>query len=333
MTRRDATTSSFRAAVIVAAAATAWPLPVRAEDAGCVLRGEPVMPRNVSVYDAKVGGTEIAKFTGAKVGLGVSSLPEDGTGRAAVETTGFRIKGFVRARDLPVFTARSVPVFAGHLWIAEAQRVAVVGATGGRARVEKSVFSPLVGVFQGWAPCESLTLGARVAPGFAPSGSARGFVVKRDEIELFTEPKGDVVTTVERASDGPGILLWSDDRQGAWVHVEHHGDVVIDAWARAQDLSPLPRGETMDQLAQGVVQTGTPSLKVQGNTKALRVPSPMPLRVAASDAAAVIGSLDAGVEVLVLDVVAGWASVVPKDLGIAPAGAAQFWARAKDLGI
>jgi hypothetical protein len=319
--------------LVLGAAGALWNGPARAEEAGCVLRGDAVMARTVSLYDGKVGGSEIARFTGGKVSLVVTGFPEDGGGRAVVETAGFRIKGFVKARDLPVYTAHSVPVFAGHLWIAEARRVAIVGGAGSRVRVEKAVASPIIGTFQGWAPCESLTLTARVPPGFSPAGGARGYVVKKDEIELFTEPKGDLVTTLERASDGPGVLLWSDDRQGAWVHVEHHGDVTIDAWARAQDLSALPPGETMDLLAPGVLQTGSPSLRVQGNTKVVRVTSPVTLRAAASDASGVIGGIEAGTEVYVLDVVAGWASVVPKDLGLAPAGDAQFWARAKDLGI
>jgi hypothetical protein len=39
------------------------------------------------------------------------------------------------------------------------------------------------------------------------------------------------------------------------------------------------------------------------------------------------------VDVVVVDVVAGWASVVPAALTIAPSGAVQFWTHARDLGI
>jgi hypothetical protein len=334
MTTRDVKNSSVRAVALGAIlAGLAWTFPAHADEPACVLRGDAVMSRNVSLFDARTGGSEIARFTGGKVALSVIGLPDDGAGRAAVETSGFRIKGFVRARDLPVYTARSVPVFAGHVWIAEARRVAVIGGSGARVRIEKSVASPMVGTFQAWAPCESLTLTPHVPPGFAPSGGARGYLVKKDQIDLYSEPKGDVVTSIEPASDGPGVLLWSDDREGAWVHVEHHSDVTIDAWARAQDLSALPPGETMDELAPGVVQTGSPSLRVQGNTKVVHAPGAVSLRAAASDAASIVGGIDAGTDVLVLDVVAGWASVVPKDLGVAPAGDNQFWARAKDLGL
>jgi len=92
--------------------------------------------------------------------------------------------------------------------------------------------------------------------------------------------------------------------------VEHHGDVVLDAWAKAEDLSPLPPGETMDQLAPSTTMAGTPRIQVQGQSKTVRVASPVAIRAAASDGASVIGGVDAGVEIMVLDTVAGWASVV-----------------------
>ncbi len=304
----------------------------RADDA-CALHGEPVLGAGIGIYDAPSGGNEIAHFTGTKVELSVTSLAAGAAGRAAVETTGFRVKGFVEARSLPVFAAHSLPVYAGHVWIAAARRVKIIGGAGGKVHIEKSVTTPLVGVFQSWTTCDALTLTEGTPAGWSPSGSARGFVLKKDHLDLFSEPRGETVASLDRASDGPGVLFWSDDRSGGWVHVEHHGEVVLDGWARAQDLSRLPPGETMDQLGPTTFQAGAPMLRVQGKTKEIRTTSAVTLRAAGSDAAAVIGGIDPGTDILVLDVVAGWASVLPKGLGIAPAGNAQFWARAKDLGL
>lgn len=59
----------------------------------------------------------------------------------------------------------------------------------------------------------------------------------------------------------------------------------------------------------------------------------MVLRASASDLGRPIGGLEPGTEVLVLDVVAGWASVVPKSLGVMPAGEGHFWAKARELGL
>lgn len=331
MTRADMTKSArklFRVAL-----ATALPLLsssyARAED-GCTLRGDVVMPKGVTISDA--AGTDIAQFTGAKVSISVSGFQPSGS-HAKIQTFGFRIDGFVRAREVPVYTARSVPAYAGHVWIAEGRRVSVVGVAPGKLQVQKSVTSPLNGYFKGWATCEALTLNERVPPGWTPPGGARGYVMKRDRVDLYSSEQGDVVTTLERSGDLGGVLLWSTDRTGGWVHVEYHGDIVVDGWVRGSDVSALPPGETMDQLVPPPIQHGSPTLNVQGQPKTVRVDRPTALRAAASDAAGTIGGIDSGVEVMVMDVVAGWASVLPKSLTISPVGTNQFWVRAKDIGL
>jgi hypothetical protein len=303
----------------------------RAED-GCTLRGEVVVPKGVAISDS--GGADVAQFTGAKVSISVSGFPTSGGGtRAKIQTTGFRIEGYVRAREIPVYTARSVAAYAGHVWIAEARRVSIIGAGPGKLHVEKSVTAPLSGNFHGWAPCESLTLTERVPSGWAPPGSARGYVLRRNRIDLYSSERGDVVTALERGGDGPGVLLWSTEGTGSWVHVEHHGDIVLDGWVKTSDVSALPPGETMDQLAPSPIQRGSPVLDVQGQPKIVRVDRPVSIRAAASDAASSIGGIDSSVEIMVLDIVAGWASVLPKALNIMPAGTSQFWVRAKDIGL
>ncbi|HEX7670741.1 MAG TPA: hypothetical protein VF395_14200, partial [Polyangiaceae bacterium] len=276
---------------------------------------------------------EIAHFTGAKVALSVSAFPDSSSGRAVIETSGFRIKGFARARDLPVYTTRSVPVYAGHVWIGEGRRVAIIGGAPGRLHAERALTSPLSGNFHGWAPCDAFTLTERVPSGWSPPGGARGYAMARERISLYSAARGDVVTSIERAGGGSSVLLWSMDREGAWVHVERHGDVLLDAWAKAEDLSPLPPGETMDQLAPSTTVPGTPRILVQGQSKTVRVASPVSIRAGATDAAGVIGGIEAGVEIMVLDTVAGWASVVPKTLTVAPSGSVQFWVRTKELGL
>jgi hypothetical protein len=300
-------------------------------DESCTLRGEVVVPKGVAISDS--GGADVAQFTGAKVSISVSGFPTSGGSRAKIQTTGFRIEGQVRAREIPVYTARSVPAYAGHVWIAEGRRVTVIGGAPGKLHVEKSVTAPLNGTFHGWAPCESFTLTERVPSGWAPPGSARGYVLRRDRIDLYSSERGDVVTALERGGDGPGVLLWSTESSGGWVHVEHHGDIVLDGWVRSSDVSALPPGETMDQLAPSPIQRGSPVLDIQGQPRVVRVDRSVSLRAAASDAATAIGGIDSGVEVLVMDIVAGWASVLPKALNIMPAGTNQFWVRAKDIGL
>jgi hypothetical protein len=321
------TKSSFALALLLSVARLA-----HAEDR-CVLRGEPAIPEGVGIYDAPTDGTEIGHFTGTKTALALTSFPDAASGRSGIETVGFRLKGFVRARDIPAYTARPVPVYSGHLSIGEGRKVVVIGSAPGRLHVEKVLTSPISGTFQGWAPCDAVSLSPKVPPGWTPPGGARGYVVKRPKIDLFAETHGDLVATLSRGADAAKVLFWGGEPTDGFVHVEYHGDLLIDAWARAQDLSALPPGETMDQLAPGAPQPGVARIQMQGRAKVVRAASAVLLHSAATDAAVVIGGIDAGVDVVVVDVVAGWASVLPVSLSIAPSGAAQFWVRARDLGI
>jgi hypothetical protein len=327
MLRHHVTKSSLAVALLLTMSRSAG-----AEER-CVLRGEPVMPEAVGVYDAPSEGKEIGHFTGAKVALTVTSFAESSGGRDLIETSGFRIKGFVRASDIPAYTTRAVPVHAGHLSIGEGRRVTVVGSSPGRLRVERAAVSPIAGVFQGWAPCDAVALSPKVPPGWAPPGGARGYLAKRPKLDIFEQPQGDLVASLTKAVDGPGILFWGGDTKDGFVHVEHHGDIVIDAWAKTRDLTALPPGETMDQVAPGTTQPGVSKIQLQGRAKVVRTSSPISLRAAATDAAVPIGGVDAGVDVIVVDVVAGWASVVPAALTIAPSGAVQFWTHGRDLGV
>jgi hypothetical protein len=319
--------------LVLAALAAAWALlaPVARAEESCALRGDVVVPKGVAISDS--AGTDIAQFTGAKIAISVSGFPSSGSARAKIQTVGFRVEGYVRAREIPVYTMRSVPAYAGHVWIGEGRRVSIIGSAPGKLHVEKSVTSPVNGTFHGWAPCDAFTLTERVPPGWTPPGSARGYVLRRDRIDLHSSEQGDVVTSLERGGDGAGLLLWSTDRSGSWIHVEHHSDIVLDGWVRASDVNPLPEGETMDQLAPSPIQHGAPTLNIQGQPKIVHVDRTVALRAAASDAAGTIGGIDPGTDVMLMDIVAGWASVLPKGLGVSPMGTNQFWVRAKDIGL
>lgn len=299
----------------------------------CALHGQPTLADGVGIYDAPSDGAEIAHFTGVKVALSVTSFGEGAGGRSRVETAGFRIDGFVRTRDLPVYTTHQVPVYPGHVSIAEGRRVAVVGASGSRLRVERTSTSPVAGTFQGWAPCEAVTLtpGAPL-PWAAPSG-ARGYVVHQAKVDLFERPKGGLVVTLSRAADGPGIVFWGSESAGGFVHVEHHGDLVVDAWARLRDLAILPPGEAPDGVAPVATQTVVSELRRKGRARIVHAANPVDIRATPTEAAIVIGGIDAGVDVVVVDVVGTWARVMPVSYAVAPTAPAEFWVHTRDLGV
>src|SRR5262249_51956588 len=144
--------------------------------------------------------------------------------------------------------------------------------------------------------CDAVSLSPKVPPGWTPPGGARGYVVKRAKIDLFTGSRGDLVTTLSHAADAK-ILFWGGDTADGFVHVEYDGDLAVDAWARLQDLAPLAPGETMDQLIPAGSQPGAARVvQLQGRAKIVRASSAVLIRAAATDAAVVIGGVDAGVE-------------------------------------
>lgn len=317
--------------------------PAQAEEAtgtkaNCTLSGTVQMPVDLPIYDKADGDNAIARFTGSDTALVATDFFTGGGKRVRVQTGtgsgGFRIDGFVEASKVPVATRANIAVIAHHLWIAPQREVSVSSAGLGKLRIKRVVKRPFSQTFTAWASCGDLGLGTKTAGGWSPPGDARGYVAKKD-VELYDSHESDrsLVTILTPSADSNGILLWSTERRGGWVHLIHHSDVVIDAWARTRDLKALPKGETMDQAVGSVTKRNPPQLKLAANPKVVTSSKAVPVRSGASEKSPVIGEIETGAEVYVLDIVAGWASVLPKSLNVAPHGDGSFWAKASDLGV
>jgi len=304
----------------------------------CTLSGTAQMPVNEVIYDKSDGGSAIARFTGSDTPLVATDFFFGNGKRVRVQTGtgsgGFRIDGWVDASKVPVQTRNNITIISDHLWLAPQREVSVQSAAPGKLRIKRVVKTPFSQTFTAWASCGDLGLGTKVAAGWTPPGDARGYVAKKD-VELWSSNESDksLVTILTPNEYSNGILLWSTERKGGWVHVMHHSDVVIDAWARSRDLKALPRGETMDQPAGTSTRRNPPQLKLAANPKTATATKDVPIRSNASEKAPVIGTIETGAEVYVLDIVAGWASVLPKSLNVAPHGDGSFWAKASELGV
>jgi hypothetical protein len=300
----------------------------------CALRGRALLPMNTLITDAL--GRPVARFTGAETTVTVAGLSTATPARARVETGtgqgGFRVRGFLDAQKLPIATKADVPVSVGHVWIGARRNVAVVSVAPDKLKLEKKVQTPLQQTFSTWATCGSLTLEPGVPPGWSPAGDARGYVLRASSLELYDLPRGTVVSVLVKAPDVSGVLFHSLEQTGEWVHIEYHGEVVVNGWARASALSALARGETMDQLASSPSTRGAARLALPGSPRLVRAPREIPLRSAAKEGEP-IGVIDSGAETYVVDVVAGWASVLPKALDVMPPETGQFWVKKEELGI
>ena len=129
------------------------------------------------------------------------------------------------------------------------------------------------------------------------------------------------------------MRFFSTEQRGGFVHVQYQGEVNIDGWAKASDLTPLPRGETSD-LPPGTFSMSTPpELQLPQPPRTVKTTRDVALRLAAKDAEAPIGVIEAETEVYVMDTMAGWAKVLPKSLHVLPVGEQSFWVKSADLGL
>jgi hypothetical protein len=308
-----------------------------AQPAACTIQGDAQMPKDLEIYDAAQSGRAIARFSGGTSALAVTELPAGSSGQARIESgTGagsFRIAGFIEAAKIPLFTGRQVAVKAGHLWIGKHRKVTLLGASGSNLRVKKSLSEPISQSFTATAACSAFTLEERTPPTWQVPGHARGYVVKKEQVELFDDAvSGGLVTVLKRSAGSEGVLLWSSERKGGWVRVEYHGEIVLDAWARASDLQALPPGETMDEVKRPATRRNPPQLALAEQPQLVKTTKDVPLRDAAGEGGKVIGKIEPGTETYVLDTVAGWASVLPKSLHVLPVSDGQFWVKASELG-
>jgi hypothetical protein len=303
----------------------------------CGQRGRVIFDKDTTLSDTS--GRKIARFSGGESAVALLSPPVDGSDLARIETgTGrgsFRLQGFVKAAELRTFTARTLPIVNGHVWLGAGVRVVAAGSSGGKVRVSLQATAPFNQRFTTLADCSALGFSAS-APAVAPlPGSARVFLMKLPLLDLFDEmpPTGAPILTLQRASNVDSVRFFSTEQRGGFVHVLYQGDVNVDAWAKASDLTPLARGETSDLPPSSYSMSSPPQLQLPEPPRTVKTTRELPLRLAAKDAEPPIGIIEADTDVYIMDTVAGWAKVLPKSLHVLPVDALSFWAKSSDLGL
>jgi hypothetical protein len=339
MTTRGVTTTSLIILLTLCGlrVAVAEPTTPVASGTQCTLRGTTQLPIDAAIHDAN--GKVIARFSGSNSALQVVEFPSDAQGRAKIATgtgTGsFRIQGMLDAAKIPLYASANLPVVAGHVWLTAGRSVTFATTGSNRIKVQKKLTTPFLQTFSTWTPCSMLSLNPSAEGGWSPPGDARGYVLKKETLDVYGEPTAGVstVVTLNRSPQLENVLFFSTEQRGTWVHIEHHSDVVVRGWARASDLTPLPRGVTMDQLAPASALRSAPRLTVQGQPRSIKTRNEVPLRLSAKHSDPVVGVIENNTETLVIDVVAGWASVLPASLHVMPPKDGQFWVKSAELGL
>jgi hypothetical protein len=305
--------------------------------AGCRLQGSASPRANAPIEDAQ--GRLLARFSGAPTLLVADSFPSRAGGRVRVTTgTGkgsFRVQGFTPVAEIPLYSMAPIAVSPGHVWIAAGKSLAYLSSGRNALRIEKRVAVPFDQSFRAWAPCASIAFEPPALPSSTPGGIAQSYVIRRSRLELLGEPRRPEarLLTLLPSPQPPQALFSGREQRGEWVRVEHQGELIIDAWARAVDLQALPRGQGLDRLAPQSVSPVSARLAVQGEPRVVRAVREVPFRARADDSEAPLGVIEAEAEAFVLEVVGGWVSVMPKALEVVPRPDGQFWVRAEELGM
>lgn len=312
-----------------------------AQPATCGQRGNVVFDKDTVLSDAS--GRNLARFSGGESAVTLLAPPADGSDQARIETgTGkgsFRIQGFVKAAELRTFANASIPIVAGHVWLRPGTRVVATGVSSGlnagQVKIEKQITTPFNQRFHAVADCSSLTFTPPPPSGFSTPGNARVFLMKVSLLDLYGDaaPQGRIIFTVQRSPQSESVRFFSTEQRGGFVHIQYGGELGIDAWAKASDLHALPRGETSDVPSASYTLSSPPQLQLEKTPRIVQTKREVPLRISARDAEAPVGVIEPDTDVYVMDIVAGWANVLPKTLHVLPAGNNSFWVKAADLGL
>ncbi len=303
--------------------------------ATCSIKGTYPPSKNTKLFDAPSGGNLIATLTGAYIPMTLTEIPFDpSTGRARLATSvgsgAMRLEGFVSPADITLFTTRDISVYGGSVWISSAQKVRIVKASQSSLTVEVGIAGTMNQTVQATAPCDAFALVKGAVQPFEVPGNGRGYMTKKQTVELFDKPNGDVVLSLSML-EGAGQLYWSTESKLGYVHVMSRSDLTIDAWARLRDLDPLKKGEMMDPYIPPTTQIAGAELTFDKPPPLVRVTREIPIRSKRDDKAKPVGVVEADTEVYVLETVAGWTNILPKHLGIVAPDDGGFWIPSSEL--
>jgi hypothetical protein len=235
-----------------------------------------------------------------------------------------RIDGYVANAAIPVFSARDIPVIAGHVWITSAQKLKLVAAAPGAVTVELSVGGSRNQTVRVTTACDALTLQRGKPVPVAVPGHGRGYLTKTTTIDVHNQANGDVVFSLQFL-DGTSHLFWSTETKPGFVHVQSRADLAVDGWVRTKDLDPLKPGEMMDQYIPPESQVTGAQLAIDKPPRIAKASKDIALRARRDEKERPIGAVESGAEVYVMETIAGWTNVLPKSLYVLPPDDGGFW--------
>lgn len=302
---------------------------------GCLIKGTYPAPKGTKVFDQTTGGNVIATLSGANLPMTLLEIPFDpSTFKARLATStgtgNVRIEGFVSLNDWPLFTTTDISVQGASIWISASQKVKIVRANANSITVEMPVGGTLNQTVRATAPCDSFSLARGKPQPLEFPKQGRSYMTKKQKVDLYEEPNGRVVFTLNMM-EGTGLLFWGEKTKQGFVHVISRNELTIDAWIPARDLEALKKGEMMDQYTPPATSIPGATLQFDKPPAIAKATQPIPIRAKADENAKTIGFIETGAEFYVLETVTSWTNIMPKNLGVLPPDDGGFWIPAAEV--
>lgn len=302
----------------------------------CSLTGTAIPELDLELLDAD--GRPLARFGGVALPLTVDELPARADGTIRVTTGGnarVRVSGYVSVRSIPIYLKQDVAVVKGHVTLLKGTAIEYAGRSGDQFRINVKTANAIAETYSATVGCDALTVEAQSSNKWSPPGQARGYLMKQGVAPLFDKPGTDAkpVSSIHLAPDARGVLFFGDRREGDFIHVLYRRDVGIDGWMSVKDLEILPRGELADQSVSKQKAATEKRLRMKAQGQLYRAVADIPLYGKADPRLQPIGTVTKDTELYVLEVMVGWANVLPRQLDVVPVGDKRFWVKATELGM
>jgi hypothetical protein len=261
--------------------------------------------------------------------MAMSEIPADPTkDRAKLATStgsgAVRIEGYVSPPAITVFTTRDVPVMAGNVWISSAHKVKLAAATSSNVTVEMTVAGSRSQTVRAATTCDALALQRGTPTPMDIPGNGRAYLTKEANVNIYNQANGDIIFSLQML-EGASQLFWSTETRAGFVHVRGRADLTIDGWVRYAELDPIKQGERVDQYIPPQTQVVGAQLAIENPPRIAKATKDIVIRARRDERERPIGVVEAGAEVYVMETVAGWTNVLPKDLHVLPPDEGGFW--------
>jgi hypothetical protein len=298
------------------------------------------------LYAAATGDDVLAEIPGLRVGVVVSQLAPPGSTRAKVRLRAdalgptLTLDGWVDLSDLKLYARRDVQVLEDHVWISRGAPLVVLAGDRERVRVQAQPYPQGFDDLSTETTCDALALESEVRarePGRKSRGAA--FHPKAQTLSLYDET-GKLVRPL-RAHRFEVVTVNVVEQRSGMGRVAYDDFLRVDGWVKMSDLAPGP-GADCDDCRGGVedvpdVCFGHPIADLEANgcishgERLVVAKRDTLVHREGSDGSPVIGKIDRGARVYVVNNLGPWVQIAPSTGALSAPDHLGFWVKRDEI--